>query len=764
MTSIIPGRLARRLVITGRVQGVGFRPFVKRMASEYGITGSVRNCGGEVEIHAEGEASALEAFQQALRERAPPLADPAPACVSTMEPLGISSFVIEASENRSSAHIHLPPDYFVCDDCLAEMQDPTERRYRYPFINCTQCGPRYTLIDRLPYDRPNTSMRTFRLCPACQTEYTDPLDRRYHAQPLACPVCGPSLLFRSPGFSDRHGNEAALASCVDRLRQGGIVAVKGIGGYHLMCDARDEAVVGRLRSRKHRPDKPLAILVPWRGPDGLEAARTCAQLDPEEQALLRSPLRPIVLVRKGEGDSLAPSIAPGLNEVGLMLPYSPLHHLLADAYGAPLVATSANISGEPVLTEAEEVETRLRSVADAFLHHDRPILRPADDSVFRRVAGAIRPLRLGRGSAPVELTLPFELPAPVLAAGADLKNTIALGFGRRVVLSPHIGDLGSLRSAEVFQQLSADLQKLYGVTAEQLVCDAHPDYRSSRWARKRGLPVRPIFHHHAHASALVGEHGLAGDTLVFTWDGTGYGEDGTIWGGETLLGRPGCWQRVGSLRPFRLPGGERAAREPWRCALALCWEIGIEWPACGEHSVLLRQAWERGIQCPATSSAGRLFDGAAALVGLAERCSHEGQAAMQLEAAAGRTRVPLALPIRDRSGLSVIDWAPLLPMLLDAQRSVPERAAVFHASLAAAIAHQAAILRERHRITRVGLAGGVFQNRMLTGLTLSLLKDRGFAAYLPERLPCNDAAISFGQIIEAAAAVHCGHVADSSPG
>ncbi len=764
MTSILPSRLARRLVITGRVQGVGFRPFVSRMAREYGISGSVRNCGGEVEIFAEGEASALDAFQRALLERAPPLADPAPASVGTMAPIGASSFVIEASESRASAHIHLPPDYFVCDECLAEMQDPTERRYRYPFINCTQCGPRYTLIDRLPYDRPNTSMRAFRLCPECQTEYTDPLDRRYHAQPLACPVCGPSLLFRSPGLPDLHGNEAALASCIDRLRQGGIVAVKGIGGYHLLCDARDEAVVRRLRSRKPRPDKPLAVMVPWRGPDGLDAARTCATLAPEEQALLRSPLRPIVLVRKREGDPLAPSIAPGLNEVGLMLPYSPLHHLLADAYGAPLVATSANVSGEPVLTEAEEIETRLHTVADAFLHHDRPILRPADDSVFRGVAGTMRPMRLGRGSAPVELTLPFELPAPVLATGADLKNTIALGFGRRVVLSPHIGDLGSVRSAEVFEQLCADLQRLYGVTAERLICDAHPDYRSNRWARTRGLPVRPVFHHHAHASALVGEHGLTGDTLVFTWDGTGYGEDATIWGGETLLGSPGRWQRVGSLRPFRLPGGERAAREPWRCALALCWEIGTEWPDCGHDSALLRHAWERGIQCPATSSAGRLFDGAAALVGLAERCSYEGQAAMQLEAAVGRTLVPLPLPIHERSGLSVIDWAPLLPLLLDTPRSVPDRAAAFHASLAAAIANQAVILCERHGITQVGLAGGVFQNRVLTELTLNLLKDRGFGAYLPECLPCNDAAISFGQVIEAAAAVYCGHVADSSSG
>ncbi len=747
----MPEPTARRIVISGRVQGVGFRPFVYRMAHRFGITGSVRNCGGVVEIHAEGPTRALDEFQQALLKEAPPLAVPKATQVESAPTQACNSFTIESSAAGSSPEAHLPPDHFVCDECLAEMADPSARRYRYPFINCTQCGPRYTLIDRLPYDRPNTAMRDFELCPACLAEYTDPLDRRYHAQPLACPACGPHLSFRGPGTAEIRGNDEALNACAEQLGRGAIVAFKGIGGYHLLCDARSEDVVQRLRTRKHRPDKPLAVLVPWRGLDGLDQVRACAEPTAEEAALLKSPQRPIVLIRKRDRGPLAASVAPGLNEVGLMLPYSPLHHLLADAFGAPLIATSANISGEPVLTDALEVEARLGTVADAFLHHDRPIRRPADDSVFRAIAVKARPIRLGRGAAPVERSLAQELPAPMLAAGADLKNTVTLAFGRRVIVSPHIGDLGSLRSAEVFQQVSADLQQLYGVTAAEIVCDAHPDYRSSRWARASGLPVRRVFHHHAHASALAGEHGLNGTGLVYAWDGTGYGEDGTIWGGETLLGAPGRWRRIGSLRPFRLPGGERAAREPWRVAASLCWEAGLEWDACPHDAALLRQAWERDLQCPLTTSAGRLFDGAAALVGLADVCSYEGQAAMQLEAAASIASPPVILPLAERSGRSKIDWSPLLPMLMDSRRSVAERASAFHASLAAAIAAQAASVRDMHRFDYVGLCGGVFQNRQLTELALSLLQDRGFTVHVPEDLPTNDAAVGFGQIIEAAA-------------
>lgn len=742
--------LAHRIVVTGRVQGVGFRPFVSRVAHEYGLAGWVLNRGGQVDIHLEGPAPALAAFERALVERAPPLARPEPPRISAAVPGGYQSFDIKTSETAETPDAHLPPDYFVCVDCLAEMQNPAERRYRYPFINCTQCGPRYTLIDRLPYDRPNTAMAGFELCPECRAEYGDPTDRRYHAQPLACARCGPSLRFRRPGRPDLDGDEAALAACLAALRDGLIVAVKGVGGYHLLCDAIDPAPVLKLRERKPRPHKPLAVLVPWRGENGLDLAARIADPDAAERELLRSPLRPIVLVGKRAGSPLAEAVAPGLAEVGLMLPYSPLHHLLAEGYGGPLVATSANLSGEPVLTEGAEVEARLGRVADAFLHHNRPIRRPADDSVFRRVAGQMRPIRAGRGLAPMERPLPFRLERPLLAVGADLKNTVALAFHERVVISPHIGDLGTARGAEVFERVIADLAALYGAAPAAVVHDAHPGYHSAHWARTRSLPSIPVFHHHAHASALAGEHGLDGPLLVFTWDGTGYGEDGTVWGGEALLGAPGAWRRVGSLRPFRLPGGDKASREPWRCALALCWEQGLDWPECPKDARLLRQAWERRVNAPIASSAGRLFDAAAALAGVALESSYEGHAAMRLESSSRPGAAPVALPLaRGPEGLWTSDWGPLLPLLMDSGLDSAERGSIFHASLAAAIVAQARAFREEYGIARIGLSGGVFQNRLLAELAHAGLAEQGFEVHLHAEIPSGDGGIGFGQIIEA---------------
>jgi hydrogenase maturation protein HypF len=742
--------LAIHIVITGRVQGVGFRPFVSRLAHEFGLAGWVLNRSGQVEIWVEGSGEALTVFKSALLNRAPPLAQPECPQISSVIPCGLSGFTIKNSEVGDNSDAHIPPDHFVCDDCLAEMQNLAERRYRYPFINCTQCGPRYTLIDCLPYDRPNTAMANFELCPDCQSEYSNPVDRRYHAQPLACSRCGPSLTFRQPGYPDLCDNETALTACLAGLREGLIVAVKGVGGYHLLCDATDSGPVHRLRERKPRPHKPLAVLVPWRGENGLQMVDQLADLNTPEKQLLRSPLRPIVLVRKRVNSILNEAIAPDLGEVGLMLPYSPLHHLLADGYGAPLVATSANLSGEPVLTDEDEVKTRLSQVADAFLHHNRPIRRPADDSVYRLIAGKTRPVRIGRGLAPIERKLPFWLEQPLLAVGADLKNTVALGFRDRVVISPHIGDLGSLRSAEVFERVVADFLRLYDVSPQAIVCDAHPGYHSSRWAKSQDLPILPVFHHHAHASALVGEHELKGQVLVFTWDGAGYGEDGTIWGGEALLGSPGYWRRVGSIRPFYLPGGDKASREPWRCALSVCWEQGLVWLDCQQNSNLLRQAWERRLNCPVTSSVGRLFDAAAALIGIANYSSYEGHAAMRLETMGTIGAEPIILPIaQNADGVNVSDWNPLLPFLMDARLSLAERSSVFHTSLAAAIAAQAIVIREQHSVSRVGLSGGVFQNRLLTEQSLSALVILGFEVYLHESIPFGDGGISFGQIIEA---------------
>lgn len=744
---------AERILIGGRVQAVGYRPFVRRLAKALDLTGSVRNLGGQVEILAAGEPERLAVFRQRLVEQPPPLARPRLLRVEPTVPEPWTDFTIDASASAATATAHLPPDYFVCAECLSELQNPAERRYRYPFINCTQCGPRYTLIDRLPYDRPHTAMAGFPLCPDCAAEYQDPDDRRYHAQPLACPRCGPRLCFRTLERAADSYAEAALEACIAALRRGAIVAVKGVGGYHLLCDATDSVPIQRLRERKPRPDKPLAVLVPWRGRDGLDLVRTLVRAEADELQGLSGPERPIVLARRRADCPLAETVAPGLGEVGLMLPYSPLHHLLADGFGRPLIATSANLSGEPVLTEAAEVETRLRHVADAFLHHDRPIRRPADDSVFRRSGGRLRPIRLGRGSAPVERTLPSPLPHPLLAVGGDSKNTVALAFDDRVVISPHLGELGTIRGEEVFARVIADLQTLYGVQALGLIHDAHPDYRSTRWAQSQGLPCRAVFHHHAHASALVGEQRLDAPSLVFTWDGTGYGEDGTIWGGEALLGGPGRWRRVASLRPFRLLGGELASRAPWRCALALCWEADCAWPTAPATSELLRQAWQRRLNCPPSSSAGRLFDAAAALIGLVHNSTYEGHAAMRLEAISEPGALPVALPLnRAENGIWITDWAPLLPALMDTRLSQGERASLFHASLAQAISEQAIRVRTEYRVDRVGLTGGVFQNRLLTESAVQRLEAAGFAVVLPEALPANDGGLSFGQIIEAGVA------------
>ncbi len=742
---------ARRLVINGRVQGVGFRPYIYRLACVHGLAGWVRNRVGEVEIHVQGGPDAVAGFVRELLVDTPPLSRPRLASDTPAEPLDLAGFEILDSLSQGTVQIHVPPDLHTCPDCLVELNDPADRRYRYPFINCTQCGPRYTLIRALPYDRAATTMAGFDLCPACRAEYRDPSDRRFHAEPVACPACGPGLSFQARSGEVIPGNAAALDACLVALRDGRVVAVKGIGGYHLLCDARSEAAITHLRSRKPRPQKPLAVMFPADPDQPLAWVSDAVHLSPAHTKRLLSAERPIVLARKRPGCTLSPLLTPGLDEIGVMLPYSPLHHLLLDGIKAPLVATSANLSGEPVLTENHEVEQRLGHVAEAFLHHDRPIQRPADDPVYRVIADRPRPLRLGRGTAPLERELPCILDRPVLAVGGHMKNTVALAWQDRVVISPHIGDMDTPRSLEVFEQAVADLQRLYGVTAEAVVCDAHPGYATARWAQRCGLPLAQVFHHHAHASACHAS-GAEHDWLVFTWDGIGYGEDGTLWGGEALRGRPGHWQRFASLRPFHLPGGERAGREPWRSAAALCWETGRKWNGLPAQANLLQQAWRQRLNTPQTTAAGRLFDAAAALTGVCREASYEGQGPMLLEAACQGPAEPVELPlVQLASGLWTSNWEALLPMLLDASRSLAGRAACFHASLANTLLQQARRARSAYAINHVGLSGGVFQNRVLTEQTMALLEADGFDVTLPEAIPVNDAGLSFGQVIEYAA-------------
>lgn len=746
-------RVASRIRLDGHVQGVGFRPFVYRLALQHGLSGHVQNQLGEVEIVVAGTAAAVEQFTHELIASAPPLAAPAIVSVDdTALPAG-NAFAIIPSAADSAAQVFVPPDYFMCEDCQRELHDAGDRRHGYPFINCTQCGPRYTLIKALPYDRSNTSMAGFPLCAACEQEYRDPADRRFHAEPVACPACGPRVRFTLPGSDAIDNSAAALTAAVAIINNGGVIAIKGIGGYHLVCDARNERAVARLRQRKGRPDKPLAVMFPLAGPDGLDVASEYVHLDEDEAALLAGPVRPILLAVPGRDNGLAQNVAPGLSEVGIFLPYSPLHELLLGAVGGPVVATSGNISGEPVLTDNEEAASRLAHVADAFLHHDRPIVRPADDPVFRRIAGKLRPLRIGRGCAPKEMRLPWRLRQPVLAVGGHMKGTVALAWEDRVVVSPHIGEMDSPRSLDVFTAVAADLQALYGVTAQRIVCDAHPGYTTHRWAQQqRALPVETVWHHEAHASALVAEIDRPGIWLVFAWDGVGMGRDGTLWGGEALLGTAGNWRRFASLRRFRLPGGEQAGRQPWRSAAALLWECGAEWPACPDTSGLARAAWENGLNCPETSAAGRLFDAAAALVCNLQETTFEAQGPMLLEALSVGSADPMELPLEaDENGVLRSDWEPLLALLVDETNSRETRAAIFHSTMAAAMLQQALAAREQCGVVRVGLSGGVFQNRVLTEQVLPLLRDAGFDVHLPLTLPCNDAALSFGQVAELAA-------------
>ncbi len=744
---------AARITLAGHVQGVGFRPFIYRLANEYGLQGSVQNRLGEVEVIASGRASDLVRFQRDVIELAPPLSRPAVTSVETITLPPADRFEILESSARADAKIFVPPDYFMCDDCRRELLDPDDRRFLYPFINCTQCGPRYTLIEALPYDRANTSMAGFPLCADCEREYRDPADRRFHAEPVACPTCGPQLTFEAKGRADVDNTNDALAAAVAAIRRGSVVAVKGIGGYHLVCDASDPAAVENLRRQKQRPDKPLAVMFPVEGSDGLDAVRRHVTLQDAEAALAAGPIRPIVLAARNPDSTLADNVAPGLAEIGVFLPYSPLHQLLLDQFGGPVVATSGNISGEPVLTDNVEAAARLENIADGFLQHDRPIVRPADDPVYRRVAGRMRPLRIGRGSAPRELDLPWQQERPLLAVGGHMKGTVALSWDRRVVVSPHIGEMDSPRSLAVFEQVAADLQSLYGVRAERIVCDAHPGYTTHRWAHRQGkLPVERVWHHQAHASAVVAELGQPGQWLMFAWDGVGLGEDETLWGGEALFGTPGHWRRAASLRTFRLPGGERAGREPWRSAAALHWECDSAWPGCPDPDGLAEAAWRKRINCPETSAAGRLFDAAAALICDLPATSFEAQGPMILEALCRGPAPAVELPINTESnGLLRSDWQPLLSIIANRRLDRATRAEIFHSSMATAILRQAERAREERPIDHVGLCGGVFQNRVLTEQAVGLLEEAGFDVHLPESLPCNDAALSFGQAAEIAA-------------
>ncbi|MBL8146221.1 MAG: carbamoyltransferase HypF [Anaerolineae bacterium] len=643
----------QRLRVQGVVQGVGFRPFVYGLAARYGLAGFVGNNSAGVFIEIEGPPPALEAFAAALRAETPPLAHIETIACEELAQQGGSGFVIVHSEAQAGALTLVSPDIAVCDDCLRELFDPANRRYRYPFINCTHCGPRYTIIRSLPYDRPQTTMAAFPLCPNCQREYENPLDRRFHAQPIACPVCGPQVWLEIGGerLSER---DAAITAAQARLAAGEILAIKGIGGFHLACDATNDDAVLRLRERKGRAGKPFALMV-----RDLDEARTIACVNEAEASILTSRARPIVLLESRPG-AVSDQVAPGLRQIGVMLAYAPLHYLLLA--GRPLVMTSGNWSGEPITYTDDAARERLAPLADAFLLHDRPIEQPCDDSVLRVFRGAALPVRRSRGYAPFPVHLPKSVP-PLLAVGGELKNTFCLAAADHAFLSPHIGDVETLETVGALEHAVRHFERLYGITPERIVCDLHPGYASSRWAEReaerRGIPLVSVQHHHAHIAGLMAEHGLDGASPVLgvCFDGTGYGTDGAIWGGEVLLADYLGFRRLAHLKVVPLPGGDSAIRHPSRAALAHLWAADVLWtddlppvaattPA--ERRVLLRQL-ETGFNAQPTSSAGRLFDALAAMAGLRQSVTYEAQAAMELEGLLGPLTSPSPLLVRPSS-------------------------------------------------------------------------------------------------------------------
>jgi hydrogenase maturation protein HypF len=745
-----------RARVDGTVQGVGYRPFVYRLAGELGIAGWVLNDERGVLVEAEGPPDAVEAFVARLSSDAPPLAEVLGVEAATVPVVGASGFEIVPSVHGGAATAPVTADSATCADCLAELADPADRRHRYPFLNCTNCGPRFTIVKGIPYDRPQTTMAGFAMCDACRAEYEDPLDRRFHAQPNACPVCGPRARLLERDGTEVEGAEDPLRGAADELFAGRILAVKGLGGYHLACRADDEQAVQRLRARKHREDRPFALLVA-----DLDAARRLVELDTHEEALLTSRARPIVLARRRADAGVAPSVAPAALDLGVMMPYTPMHELLARDTGVPLVFTSGNLSDEPIAFDDDDARQRLSAIADRFLVHDRPIATRTDDSVVRVVRERPLLLRRSRGYVPASLALPVAAPQQLLAVGAEQKNAFCVAKGNRAWPSHHIGDLKNYETLQSLEHGIAHFESLFEVAPEVVVHDLHPDYLSTRYALGReDVRLLSVQHHHAHLAATLAEHGETGPAVGAIFDGTGYGTDGTIWGGEILVGGLERVTRAGRLRPIRLPGGERAIREPWRMACAWLTDMQVALPPA--FADIAQQRWNmvarmslQGTGSPFTSSMGRLFDAVAAICGVRLEVSYEGQAAVEFEALADRAQLdPYPLEFEHRVQAVALDPRPMIRAVLDdiaAGVPVPAISARFHAGLARATADVLVIVAEREQLELAVLSGGVFQNRLLLELTIDAVVKKGLRVLVPEQLSPNDGQIAFGQIAVAAA-------------
>ena len=747
----------RAITVQGVVQGVGFRPFVYDLAMRYRLAGWVKNQTGSVEIELEGDAISLDSFLNELRTKPPPLARIEDLRWSTQPVSGEMEFRICPSEGDHAGPIFISPDMATCSDCLKELFDPGDRRYLYPFLNCTNCGPRLTIITGAPYDRPRTTMAGFTMCAACRAEYDDPRNRRFHAQPTCCPICGPRL-----SVLDERGKPIAmddpLAVLASGLRAGRIAALKGLGGYHLVCDARNANAVAELRRRKHRDEKPFALMV-----RNDAAAELIVELDGKERELLLSPRRPIVLLRKRYPSLVAEEVAPHNPFLGVMLPYTPLHYLLLRAVdGIPLVMTSGNRSDEPIAFDDSDAIHRLEGIADLFLFHDRPIHVRCDDSVSHVVNGIEMPLRRSRGYAPAPISLPVTCSVPILAVGGQLKGTFALGRDRHAFVSHHLGDLDHFEAYRSFLSDVSLYEKLFAIHPRLLAHDLHTDYASTRYARQRseaeGLQAVAVQHHHAHMASCMAEHGLIGPVIAISFDGTGYGTDGAIWGGEFLIGDYRQYHRAAHLRYVGLPGGDQAIREPWRIALAhLLDAIGngelLERRIQGSAFRTVRQMIERSFNTPPTSSVGRLFDAVASLAGIRDRVSLEGQAAMELEWLASDSASD-GIYAWDLIGASEgksmhIDTRPLIRGVVEDVLKGKDASIIgrrFHDTMAAMIVDICNRIRQETGIAVVVLSGGVFMNVLLVTESVKQLKEKGFTAYTQQQVPCNDGGLSLGQL------------------
>ena len=743
---------ARFLRVTGLVQGVGFRPFVYRLAERHSLAGWVRNVAGTVEIHVEGAGDDLELFQEELFRETPPIARIDGLEWADRHPRGAAEFRIIESADADGIR-PVTPDLAICADCEAELFDVLDRRFRHPFITCTNCGPRYTIVRSLPYDRERTSMSVFHRCPRCDAEYTDPSDRRYHAETVACPDCGPGVWLVSADGTALSGGDAAIRNAAVCLRQACVVAIRGIGGFHLACDATNEMALRRLRERKQRDAKPFAVMVRT-----IAEAREIAQVSPAEERLLMSTERPVVILERKPGAHIAPSVSPGLGTVGVMIAYTPMHHLLLEGAARPLVMTSGNMSDEPISIDNDEALTRLCDIADLYLLHDREILSRIDDSVARVVDGVPVLLRRARGYAPLGLELPVTSSRTLLAVGPHLKNTFTLVRGSTAHVSPHVGDLDSLESLEHFREMLDRYQDLFRITPEVVVRDLHPGYLSSRIAEELGLDgMIAVQHHHAHIAAVAAEHGVTKPVVGLAFDGTGLGDDGNVWGAETLIADLSGYRRAAHLAYVPLPGGDLAAREPWRVALGY---LSLEPDAAdsfalafrdidAEELAAARRQTERRLNSPLASSMGRLFDAASAVLGIRQHASYEGQAAMELESLAGSHRgKSLPIPITEINGSLVLDPVPMLAALGELRiRGIDAGllAAMFHESVAHAASTVALKVAANSGIDTVALGGGSFQNaRLLSGIR-SRLEAVGLRVLAPRRLGPNDGAISYGQ-------------------